>query len=165
MTDTARWALPLLEAGQAQKEMTHNEALALLDLLAQASVEAVGVNAPPENPSEGQCWIAGAVPTGAWSGRAGALAGWTAGGWRFAPARDGMRVWSMADDCEASRTGGQWRVGRLSGAELVIDGVRVVGPRQPAIAVATGGTTVDAEARATLTQVLILLRTHGLIAA
>ena len=35
MTDTARWALPLLEAGQAQKEMTHNEALQRLDLLAQ----------------------------------------------------------------------------------------------------------------------------------
>ena len=34
MSDTARWALPLLEAGQAQKEMTVNEALTALDLLA-----------------------------------------------------------------------------------------------------------------------------------
>ena len=50
MTETSRWALPLLDAGQAQKEMTHNEALARLDLLAQAGVQAVGVDAPPPGP-------------------------------------------------------------------------------------------------------------------
>lgn len=33
MDDTPRWTLPLLAAGQAQKEMTHNEALSLLDLI------------------------------------------------------------------------------------------------------------------------------------
>ena len=43
MTKTARWALPLLEAGQAQKEMGHNEALAAIDLLMTTAVLAVRI--------------------------------------------------------------------------------------------------------------------------
>ena len=55
MTDpqTDRFALPLLQPGQAQKEMFHNEALAALDLLIQPAVEAVGVNTPPTAPRIG----------------------------------------------------------------------------------------------------------------
>ena len=77
---SARLALPLLVPGQAQKEMFHNEALATIDLALQASVAAVGTEAPPAAPSPGQCWIVGPRPTGDWAGQAGALAGWTAGG-------------------------------------------------------------------------------------
>lgn len=165
MSETSRWALPLLDAGQAQKEMTHNEALAALDLLAQAGVVAVDLDAPPASPAAGQCWIVGAAPTGVWAGHAGALAGWTAGGWRFLAARDGMRAWSAADGCDAVYTGGQWRVGALAGTALRIAGVQVVGARRPAIAAASGGTTVDAEARAALGQVLAALAAHGLIAS
>lgn len=55
MTDTTpRLALPMLQPGQAQKEMFHNEALALLDLATQAVVEAVGVDAPPGDPVPGR---------------------------------------------------------------------------------------------------------------
>lgn len=148
MAETARWALPLLDAGQAQKEMRVNEALARLDLLAQASVVAVGVNTPPASPGEGQCWIVGTAPTGVWAGQGAALAGWTGGGWRFAAAREGMGVWSAADGAWAVRAGGQWRVGAVT-----------------AISEPVGGTTVDVEARAALTQVLAALRGHGLIAS
>lgn len=165
MSETARWALPLLTAGQAQKEMTHNEALAVVDLLQGASVIAVGVNAPPAGPVAGQCWIVGPAPTGAWAGQTGALAGWTAGGWRFAGPREGMSVWSEADGCAVVRTGGQWRVGTVIATELTIGGQRVVGARRPAIAAPTGGGTIDAEARAAIGQVLAALVAHGLIAA
>ena len=40
--DTPRWSLPLLAAGQAQKEMTHNEALSLLDLVVHPCVRRWG---------------------------------------------------------------------------------------------------------------------------
>ena len=59
---TARLALPLLSPGQAQKEMTHNEALALIDLAVQASVESVGATVPPADPAEGAAWILGERP-------------------------------------------------------------------------------------------------------
>ena len=44
---TSRFALPLLAAGQADKELTHNEALACLDILLQPVVQAVGLTVPP----------------------------------------------------------------------------------------------------------------------
>ena len=70
MTDetSVRTGLPLLQPGQAQKEMVHNEALALIDLLLQPSVVTVGLNVPPAAPARGACWIVGAAPTGDWGG-------------------------------------------------------------------------------------------------
>lgn len=164
MSDTARLMLPLLAAGQAQKEMTVNEALARLDLATQAAVVSVGANTPPGTPAEGDAWVTGAAPTDAWAGQAGVIAGWTAGGWRFVAPREGMTVWSIADGCTAIRTGGMWRVGRIAGAALTIGGVQVVGARRPAIAAPSGGATVDAEARVALAAMLAALAAHGLIA-
>ena len=161
---SARLALPLLAAGQAQKELSHNEALTMLDLAVQPAVVALGPDQPPDAPAEGECWVVGAAPGGAWSGQAHALAGWTAGGWRFVAAREGMTVWSAADGAYALFSGGIWRVGAIRGASLTLAGAQVVGPRRPPIADATGGTTVDAEARTALAAILSVLRAHGLIA-
>ena len=57
MTDTPRLALPVIEAAQAQKHVTHNEALTLLDALTQLAVEARTLSAPPSSPAEGSCYI------------------------------------------------------------------------------------------------------------
>lgn len=165
MSETARWALPLLEAGQAQKEMTHNEALAVLDLLQGASVEQVGLDTPPPSPTTGQCWVIGSTPTGAWAGRAGALAGWTAGGWRFVGPREGMAVWSHSDGCSATYAAGAWRIGRLIGTEVVIGGLSVIGARRAAVAAPAGGGVVDGEARAAIGVLIATMAGHGLIAA
>lgn len=164
MDETARLGLPLLAAGQAQKEMTVNEALTRLDLLTQASVVAVGVDAPPAAPVAGQAWVVGPAPTGAWSGRAWALAGWTDGGWRFVAPAPGMAVWSEADGCTARWDGSAWTIGHVAGVGLWIGGARVVGARGPAIAAPAGGATIDAEARGTIAAILAALTTHGLIA-
>src|SRR3546814_15958049 len=90
MTDmpiTPRFSLPLLAVAQAQKEVTHNEALTLLDALVHAAIEAGPLATPPANPALGQCWIVDAAATGVWSGAENAIAIWTAGGWRFAAPR------------------------------------------------------------------------------
>lgn len=166
MTDTtARFALDLLEAGQAQKELHHNEALTVLDLCVQASIVAAGGNDPPATPVAGQCWIVGPLPTGDWIGQARALAGWTAGGWRFVRPVEGMVAWDEARRISLRFSRGTWEEGVLRGAELRVGGERVVGARAAAIAAPDGGSTVDAEARATLAAVLSALRGHGLIAA
>ncbi|RDE04815.1 DUF2793 domain-containing protein [Sphingomonas aracearum] len=166
MSDTTdRLALPLLAAGQAQKEMAHNEALALLDLLVQPAVEAIGLDLPPADPAEGACWVVGPAPVGDWADQAGALAGWTAAGWRFVPAFDGARVWSRQGACDARFVDGAWRIGVVQGRALMIDGQQVVGPRGPAIADPAGGTMADAEARAAIGAILTALRAHGLVAA
>lgn len=144
-----RLALPLLAAGQAQKELTHNEALIRLDMLVQPVVEELGRNDPPEAPARGACWIAGAAPSGPWAGNADALACWTGGGWRFVRAFPGLSVRDRAGLALATYCEGGWRVCE----------------RSEAIADPTGGPVVDAEARVALAAVLDALRRHGLIAA
>jgi len=163
MTETtARFALPLLVPGQAQREMYHNEALALLDLLTQTAVEAAGIETPPANPEPGQCWIVGASPSGDWLGRADAVAGWTEGGWRFVAPREGMRLWNVAAREFALFRDGSWRGGEVHG-RLFVGGQQVVGPRAAAVTEPVGGTVVDGAARAAISAVLAALRAHGLI--
>ena len=50
MDATPRWGLPLLFAGQAQKEIFHNEALMLVDALLHGRVESADLGAPPTDP-------------------------------------------------------------------------------------------------------------------
>lgn len=159
---TPRFALPLLQPGQAQKEMYHNEALIRLDLAAQTAVIGFGENIPPSAPEPGQAWITGAAPTGEWAGQAHAVAGWTAAGWRFLTPFEGMRVWVADDEGFALFTEGEWLPGVAHG-RLIVDGEQVVGPRAEAIEDPDGGTTVDAEARIAIAAILVALRDHGLI--
>lgn len=158
---TPRLALPLLEPGQAQKETTHNEALARLDIAVQASVIAEAAM-PPAMPQTGQCWLVAAAPLGAWASAAGMIAAWTDGGWRFVAPVEGMRIWIVSETAFALFSQGAWYHGRTYG-RLFIEGHQVVGPRQPNVAEPTGGVTVDAEARAAISAVLQTLRRHGLI--
>ena len=60
--------------------------------------------------------------------------------------------------------GSSWRPGAERADGLYVDGQRVVGPRADAIGDPAGGSVVDAEVRAALTQLLAALRSHGLIA-
>lgn len=162
MTD--RLTLPLLVAGQAQKEMFHNEALAMLDIAVQASVVAVGTNGPPETPVPGECWVVGSTPSGAWADHPQELAGWTQGGWRFVAPQPGMSVWDQSSGEAARFDGTGWRIGQITASRLAIGGVQVVGARQPAVVAPAGGATVDAEARGAIAAILAGLRAHGLIA-
>ena len=165
MTDpiTPRFGLPLLAPGQAAKELTHNEALSLLDLLVQPVVQGTGTVTPPPAPLVGQGWIVGADATGAWRGQAGRLAGWTAGGWRFVDPVEGLVVWDVSQAIPIAYRGGLWQESDVRGARLTVGGKQVVGSRKGAIADPQGGGTIDDVARSTLVAILAALRSHGLI--
>ena len=160
---SARFALPLLVPGQAQKELYHNEALTVIDATLHASAEAGPQTEPPAAPAPGQSWIVAAGAIGSWSGQEGALASWTAGGWRFVPPREGMMVWNKAVGCWLHWTGTGWSDGYLPATALRIDGQQVVGNRQPAVPNPSGGTIIDAEGRAAIAAVIATLKSHGLI--
>lgn len=164
MSQTSRLGLPFIEPGQAQKELFHNEALRLIDVAVAAAVETVGANAPPASPVEGQCFIVGTAPTGAWAGHAGAIAGYAAGGWRFVAAIAGMQALDKVSGQTATHDGAAWVVGTVKGAKLELAGSQVVGARLAAVANPTGGTVVDVEARAAIVALLDRMRNHGLIA-
>jgi hypothetical protein len=57
MVDTTRLRLPLLSAGQAQKELTHNEALLLLDAVSHACCEGGPTAVPPQSPESGRAYM------------------------------------------------------------------------------------------------------------
>jgi hypothetical protein len=164
MAISPRLGLPLLSAGQAQKEITHNEALVLLDAVTHGCCAGPPVNDPPSAPAVGLSYICGAIPTAAWLGHASDLACWTDGGWRFVEPFDGLEVIDRMSGRTWRFMGGQWSCGLLQGSEVRIDSVKVVGSQVPAIANAAGGSNIDVQARSVLGQVLQALRSHGLIA-
>lgn len=165
MSATPRLSLPFLSAGQAQKEFTVNEALQTIDLALFASAEEGPLNDPPASPALGSCYIVGAEPTGEWSGRSQALAGYTSGGWRFITPTEGAIVYIKAEAQCACYRSEAWEFGVLRGSSLMIGGIQVVGQQGASIASASGGTTVDSEARTAIDQILAAMREHGLIAS
>lgn len=159
---TARFALPLLVPGQAQKEMSHNEALALIDAALHAGVVAAGVDTPPANPAVGACWIVGSSPGGAWIGHPRAIAAWSEAGWRFVPPREGLSAWVAGAGRRLSYIDGGWRAGPLDGDSLRIAGRTMLGASPAAIAAPAGGDTIDAPARTAIAAILTVLRMQGL---
>ena len=70
MSDNSpRLDLPFILPSQAQKHVTHNEALRLLDALVQLAVEGFGAVTPPAQPAQGEVWAIGAGAGGAWGGK------------------------------------------------------------------------------------------------
>ena len=165
MSATSRLSLPLLDAGQAQKEVTHNEALALLDGCVAACVEQRALASPPAAVVAGRCYIIASGASGAWAGKADQLAIATEGGWRFVVPREGLRALVASEGIDAAYRGGAWVFGELRASALVVGGNQVVGARGAAVADAAGGTVIDTQARATLASLLVSLRSHGLIAS
>ena len=73
MADTPNLGLPLLQAAQAQKHVTMNEALVRMDGLGQLSLVSVAVSTPPGVASDGEGY---GVPVGAtneWAGHDGEI--------------------------------------------------------------------------------------------
>jgi hypothetical protein len=127
---TTNLLLPYILAAQAQKHVTHNEALRLLDGLVQLSVIGRDLAAPPTSPVDGDRYIVASGATGDWAGWDLNVALWSDGAWLRLPPRTGWRVW-VEDE-------------RLL---LVYDGVGWVGTTPAALqnlALLGVGTTADA---------------------
>lgn len=145
--ETSRHRLPLLAVSQAQKEITHNEALAIIDVLLHTAIEGILATVPAVADADmGKCWLVGASPTGIWNGKAGFIAAYVGGSWRYIAPQDGMRIWNRASASHLFRIDGQW-----------LDGPSIPNP--------SAGTVVDVEARATLLAILQYFRLIGLLPA
>ncbi|MFQ1701966.1 DUF2793 domain-containing protein [Loktanella agnita] len=105
---TPNLSLPFIMPAQAQKHVTHNEAIELLDMIVQLTLEASGATIPPGAPAEGQAWALGSGVSGAWAGQDDMIATWRGGGWLFVTPRDGWLAW-VRDVAEMQVfTGGVW---------------------------------------------------------
>jgi hypothetical protein len=109
--NTPRLGLPYILSSQAQKEITHNEALNGLDTLAQISVISMGTATPPGSPTDGDCYIVAASPTGDWTGQAGKVAAYYSG-WQFYAPKEGWQAWLQDVDRMVVHSGGNWAAAR-----------------------------------------------------
>lgn len=108
-TQTPRLALPLLAASQAQKHVTHNEALMSLDRHGHLAVKDATRTSPPTLPAEGDRHVIATPSSGVWAGREGQIACFDDGGWTFLAPRDGWVVWIAAEERLCVYVSGQWR--------------------------------------------------------
>lgn len=108
MPTTPLLDLPLIVANQAQKHITHNEALLMLDGLVQLAVESATRTTPPPNPAVGERHLVPTGATGEWAGHEGSIAAWRDGAWTFHAAVTGWRCWVEDEGRLVVRQGGNW---------------------------------------------------------
>ena len=108
MADTTHLILPLLAAAQAQKHVTHNEALEILDAVVQLSVKDRDLTAPPGGEAEGDRYIPAATATGAWASQEGNIAHFVGAAWAFYTPREGWRAWVDDENVALVHDGANW---------------------------------------------------------
>jgi hypothetical protein len=140
---TRHLGLPLLFAGQAQKEFFINHAFGIIDSVARRSIKA-SLASPPQTALDGEYYRIVAPAVGEWQGKDDQLALRIGGAWHYvAPAIGSMTYDETLGQC--LHFDGAWRSATLPAA-------------------ANGGTAIDIEARALLAQVIDALAKLGLVA-
>ena len=129
--------------GQAQKEFFLNQALSILDALYPKAVLA-SQSAPPAVVAESACFRVTSPAIAAWAGNEDHIAVGIGGDWHFVAPREGMQVF----DCDS----GHWLVFRSGWRNAA------------APVISAGGSVIDTEARAALTQLIGVLRHLGILA-
>jgi hypothetical protein len=158
-----RKATTILRDPYTHKPYVHFYATQTLDMIVGGAVEDGPLVTPPASPPIGDAYIVDLTPTGDWAGHPASVAAYTSGGWRFVAPFDGISLYVKSQGLWANYRAGAWEMGLLRGSSVIIGGQQVVGSRAAAIASASGGATVDTEARATIDQILAAMRQHGLI--
>ena len=97
MSDTPNLNLPYIAASQAQKHITHNDAIQTLDTLVQMGVLTRNLTVAPVSPSEGDRHIVGLGASGIWAGNDHSIATFSNGGWLFYPPKEGWLTWIESD--------------------------------------------------------------------
>lgn len=135
-----RFDLPFLFVGQAQKEAWVNEALARVDALLHCSIEGQRAD-PPAAPQNGEAWLVAAGATGEWAGKEATIATRQGDNWLFIAGQEGLRVFD--------RSTGQERL-------FTTAWQNASAPLEP-----SGGSVVDVEARAVISELIAALRVLG----
>ena len=133
MPDTTdRLALPYILAEQAQKHVSHNEALVRLDALVHLAVADRDRSEPPPEPAGGDRHLVAAEASGAWAGHAGSVAVWQDGTWMFLEPRVGWRAWCAAEAALLVHDGTGWSLMGPSAEDLVDGSLTRLGINTPA---------------------------------
>lgn len=109
MSDTSPiLSLPYIQPSQAQKHVTHNEALRALDVLVQCVVKDRDLTTPPAGPTKGDSHIIAAGGTGLWAGQDGFIASFDGADWQFTAPAPGWQAQVIAEDLPVVFDGSTW---------------------------------------------------------
>lgn len=106
---TVRHKLPYILAAQAQKHVTHNEALRLLDGLVNLHILAFDLDTSPITPLQGNCYTVGNNPTGDWAQHASSIAYYIDGSWMFIEPFKGLRAFDETNNRLVHFDGNAWQ--------------------------------------------------------
>lgn len=107
MENTTNLKLPLLIPNQSGKEITHNEALVIIDNILQNGVIDKDLTTPPENPNSNDIYIVSKNATGDWADKDKQIAFYD-NGWRFVEPREGFIFWVNDEDKLYTYNGSKW---------------------------------------------------------
>ncbi len=141
-SSSSNFQLPLLFAGQAQKEPFINQSFAMIDALMSRVIIGVSTD-PPLNAVDGEAYLVDGPASLEWTNMEDAIALRIAGAWHFANPIEGMTLFDKG-------------TGRL----LVYRSNWVSASEPPA---PIDGNVIDIEARATLTDLINELKLIGLL--
>ncbi|MGE0766705.1 MAG: DUF2793 domain-containing protein [Hyphomicrobiaceae bacterium] len=108
MDATPNLDLPYIMAAQAQKHVTHNEAIRVLDAIVQLAVLDRDLDAPPASPAEGDRYIVATSASGGWTGHDLEVAAFQDGAWSFYAPAEGWLAWVADEDSLVAWDGADW---------------------------------------------------------
>ena len=115
---TPRLLLPFIAAAQAQKHVTHNEALMDLDAIVQLGVTA-RQSTPPASPAPGDRYIVGTSPSGAFAGKTHLVAVYDDAVWRFLTPKAGWMAWIVQEAAIFVFNGTSWIDARFVNSPMI----------------------------------------------
>lgn len=108
MSETPILGLPLIAAAQAQKHVTHNEAIDLIDRLMLLTLRSRTLTTPPADAAPSDRFAVASGASGAWAGHAGQLAVAETGGWSFITPKAGWLAFVSDEATLAVFVDGAW---------------------------------------------------------
>ena len=127
MSDTKNLKLPYIIAAQAQKHVTHNEAIRALDALVQLSIKDRDLASPPASPADGDRYIVAAGASGAWTGHENEIAAWQDNAWMFYQQQDGWLAFVVDESTLVAWNGSNWDEISAGGSGGAVNPVPLVG--------------------------------------
>jgi hypothetical protein len=143
MSNTPLLNLPYLAAGQAQKHVTLNESLRMLDALVQLVAESRTIATPPGSPAEGARYLVPTAPAGAWATHSGQIAAFQDGGWSYHTPKPGWFAWVVEESQFLVFDGSVWQAATGATSSLPKLGINATADTTNRLTVSAPATLLD----------------------
>lgn len=137
--------LPFIMPSQAQKHVTHNEAIRALDAIVQLSVVDNSHTSPPASIDDGHRYIVAENATGEWAGKEDQIAAWQDGSWTFYSPATGWLCWVEASSILFAYDGQSWLDANAETGDTSLVGINATANTTNRLTVASPASLFDHE--------------------